>query len=50
MLVAARKANKIEMDYVYDWTIKASNKQLELDIPMKKEEKVEVVKVKEEKI
>ncbi len=30
LLTTARKSNKIEMDYVYDWTNKVSTKPLEL--------------------
>jgi serine/threonine protein kinase len=46
LLTTARKNNKIEMDGVYDWTIKTTVNNIGLDIPS---QKVEVVRPKEEK-
>lgn len=40
LLVTARKNNKIEMDYVYDWSSKMSSQNIALEVP-KHEEKVE---------
>jgi hypothetical protein len=48
LLTQARKASKIEMDYVYDWSSKASTNNISLDI--KTEEKIEKPEVKVEHV
>jgi hypothetical protein len=49
LLTNARKANKIEMDGFYDWSIKATTNTLNLDMPTNPFEKFEKTKTKEEK-
>jgi len=47
-LTTARKSNKIEMDGIYDWTIKTTVNNIEMDMPMSQQN--EIIKSKEEKI
>ncbi len=48
LLTTARKSNKIEMDGIYDWTIKTTVNNIEMDMPMSQQN--EIIKSKEEKI